>query len=197
MHQLVADLAGIKSRKGSGQALEAAWTSQFEEGFRPLKTKLVSAPVLAYADFLRLFIVELDSSHSELGDVHSQRTDSGVRPVAYASRGLQPTEHNMSNYCSMKLEFLALEWAVTENFREYLLGHEFVVFTDNNPLSHLRTAKFGAAEHRWAAELAVFKFEIRCCSGRSKCAVETIWWFYRYCLCLVHQYPAIFSGGHA
>lgn len=146
-----------------GQALEAAWTSQCEEGFRALKSKLV----LAYADFSRTFIVEIDASHGGLGAVLLQQTDSGVRPVAYASRGLRPTERNMSNYSSIKLEFLALKWAVTEKFREYLLGHKFVVFTDNNPLSHLRSAKPGAAEHRWAAELAAFDFEIQYRSGRS------------------------------
>lgn len=107
LHQLVADLAGTKSKKGSGQALEVAWTSQCEEGFRTLKAKLVSAPVLAYADFSRPFIVEIDASHDGLGAVLSQQTDSSVRPVAYASRGLRPTERNMSNYSSMKLEFKA------------------------------------------------------------------------------------------
>ena len=167
LHQLVADLAGTKSRKGSSQALEAAWTPQCEESFRALKAKLVSAPVLAYADFSRPFIVEVDASHGGLGAVLSQQTDSGVRPVAYASRGLRPTERNMSNYSSMKLEFLALKWAVTEKFREYLLGHQFIVYTDNNPLSHLQSAKLGAAEHRWAAALAAFDFEIKYRSGRS------------------------------
>lgn len=41
------------------------------------------------------------------------------------------------------------------------------MFTDNNPLSHLATAKLGGTEQRWAAELAVFDFEVRCRSGRS------------------------------
>ena len=138
LHQLVANLAGTKSRKGSAQALGAARTSQCEESFSSLKTKMVSAPVLAYADFSRPFILETDASHSGLGAVLSQETDSGVRPVAYASGGLRPTERNMSNYSSMKLEFLALKWAITEKFREYLLGHKCVVHTDNNPLSHLQ-----------------------------------------------------------
>lgn len=90
-----------------------------------------------------------------------------MRPVACASRGLRPTEHNMSNYSSMKLEFLAFKWAVTEKFREYLLGHKCIVYTDNNRLSHLRSAELGAAEHRWAAELAAFDLEIKYRSGRS------------------------------
>lgn len=35
----------------------------------------------------------------------------------------------MQNYSSMKLELLALKWAVAEKLREYLLGSEFVVYT--------------------------------------------------------------------
>lgn len=60
----------------------------------------------------------------------------------------------------MKFEFLALKWAMTEKFREYLLGQRCVVFTDNNPLSYLQTAKLGA-------QLAVFDFEVKYRSGRS------------------------------
>ena len=167
LHQLVADLAGTRSRRGSGSVLGSAWTAQCEESFEALKSMLVSAPVLTYADFSRPFILEVDASHSGLGAVLSQETDSGVRPVAYASRGLRPAERNMSNYSSMKLELLGLKWAMTEKFREYLLGHKCTVFTDNNPLSYLQSAKLGATEHRWAAQLATFDFDIKYRSGRS------------------------------
>ncbi len=54
----------------------------------------------------------------------------------------------MQNYGSMKLEFLALKWTVSEKFREYLLGSSCTVFTDNNPLKHIYTAKLGAVEQR-------------------------------------------------
>lgn len=167
LHKLVAKLAGTKSKKGSGQEFQAAWTLQCEESFEALKSKLTSAPVLAFADFSRPFILETDASHSGLGAVLSQEVEGGIRPIAYASRGLRPTEQNMVNYSSMKLEFVALKWAMTEKFREYLLGHRCMVFTDNNPLSYLQSAKLGAAEHRWAAQLAAFDFEIKYRSGRS------------------------------
>lgn len=58
LHRLVAELVGTKSKKWSGQALVAAWTPQCEEGFEALKSRLVSVPVLTYADFLRPFILE-------------------------------------------------------------------------------------------------------------------------------------------
>lgn len=96
-----------------------------------------------------------------------QQADGKVRPIAYASRGLKPTERNMSNYSSMKLEFLALKWAMTEKYREYLLGNKCVVYTDNNPLSHLTTAKLGALEQRWAAQLSSFDFSIKYRPGRT------------------------------
>lgn len=80
----------------------------------------------------------------------------------------------MSNYSSMKLEFLALKWAMTEKFRDYLLGQQCIVWTDNNPLSHLNTAKLGATEQRWAAQLADFNFSIRYRSGRSNVNADAL-----------------------
>lgn len=123
--------------------------------------------MLAYAYFSRPFILEKNASHLGLGAVLSQETEVGVRPAAYASRGLRPTERNMSNYSSMKLEFLALKWAMVEKFREYLLGHQCVVYTDNDPLSYLQSAKLGAVEHCWASQLASFDFTIKYQSGTS------------------------------
>lgn len=87
----------------------------------------------------------------------------------------------------MKLEFLALKWAMMEKFREYLFGHKCVVFTDNNPLSHLHCAKLGATEHLWAALLAVFDFEIKYRSGRSNKNADALSWQYMSASSLTEQ----------
>ena len=167
LHRLIAELGGHKLKRRSPQLAIANWTEGCRASFEGLKTKLTTAPVLAYANFSQPFILEVDASHGGLGAVLSQEQEGKVRPIAYASRGLRPTERNMTNYSSMKLEFLALKWAMTEKFREYLLGHRCIVYTDNNPLSHLSTAKLGATEQRWAAQLASFDFELKYRSGRS------------------------------
>ena len=54
------------------------------------------------------------------------------------------------NYPVHKLEFLALKWAVTDKFHDYLNGgNTFEVYTDNNPLTYvLSTAKLDASSHR-------------------------------------------------
>lgn len=67
----------------------------------------------------------------------------------------------MSNYSSRKLELLALKWAVTDTFREYLLGNKVTVFTDTSPFTYLKAAKFGAVEKCWVSELAAFDFEVK------------------------------------
>lgn len=129
-----------------------------------LKQRLVSAPTLAFADFNLPFILEVDASHIGLGAVLSQEQQGKIRPIAYASRSLSPAE---KNYSSMKLEFLGMKWAMTDKFREYLWGQQCTVWTDNNPLSHLGTAKLGATEQRWEAELAAFNYTIRYRPGRT------------------------------
>ena len=129
---------------------------------------LTVAPVLVFPDFSCGFILETDASFNGLGAVLSQKQENALVVLGYASRALKPCERNMQNYSSMKLELLALYWAVTQKYRDLLLGSEFIVFTDNNPLSYLQTtAKLGATETRWAAELAQFTFTIKYLSGRS------------------------------
>lgn len=97
----------------------------------------------------------MDASLSGLGTVLSQEQNGKVRLVAYASRALTPTERNMPNYSSMRLEFFGLKWAMTEKFWDYLLGQKCVLWTNNNPRSHLNTAKLGATEQCWAAQVAL------------------------------------------
>ena len=85
--------------------------------------------------------------------------------IAYASRSLSPSERN---YPAHKLEFLALKWAITDKFHEYMYGAEFQVFTDNNPLTNiLTTAKLDATGHRWVAALSNYTFSISYKPGRN------------------------------
>ena len=57
----------------------------------------------------------------------SQVVEEGkTHVIAYASQTLRPSEKFMHNYSSAKLELLALKWAITKKFRDYLLQSKFI-----------------------------------------------------------------------
>ena len=140
---------------------EFVWSSECQEGFDNLKKALISAPILAYPDYSKPFILETDVSLKGLGAVLSQKGDDNtVRVIAYASRSLRPGEKSMRDYSSAKIELLALKWSVCEKFKDYLLDSKFTVYTDNNELVYVKTSKLGAAQIRWLSELALYDFNI-------------------------------------
>lgn len=164
LHDLVSEASAAQKKKTAD--ISKLWNARHQAAFDSLKDGLTTAPVLGFADFTKPFVLETDASHDGLGAILSQEQDGSRRVIAYASRRLRPTEKNKANYSSMKLEFLAMKWAITEKFRDYLLGSHFTVLTDNNPLVHFRTAPLGALEQRWAAQLAQFRFEVQYRPGR-------------------------------
>ena len=144
---------------------EVTWTEECQQAFETLKEACSTSPVLAYADFSRPFKVYTDASGLGLGaTIYQEQVEGPDRVVAYASRSLSRTE---AKYPAHKLEFLALKWAITEKFHEYLYGSKFTVYTDNNPLTYvLSTAKLDATRQRWIAALALYDFDIKYRSGK-------------------------------
>ena len=127
------------------------WTEACENAFVRLKDCLTQAPVLAYPQFDVDFFLETDASGTGLGAVLSQRqSDNTVRPIAFASRTLQPHERN---YGISELEGLGVVWAV-KHFRCYLYGHHCTVLTDHEALkSLLRTPHPSGKLARWGMAL--------------------------------------------
>ena len=151
------------------------WASEHQKAFNALKVALTTAPVLGYADFNKEFILETDASLRGLGAVLSQVDETGkVHIIAYASQTIRPSEKSMCNYSSAKLELLALKWAVTKKFRDYLLGSKFTIYTDNNPLAYVQTSKLGASQICWLSKLALFDFNIIYRLGRTNQAAYAL-----------------------
>jgi hypothetical protein len=74
----------------------------------------------------------------------------------------------------MKLEMLTIKWAVTETYRDYLIGSKFIVYADNNPLCYLQTAKLSGIEMRCVAQLAQFDIEVKYRSARSNVNADVL-----------------------
>ena len=99
-----------------------------------LKKVFYEAPMLSFADFNKVFLLETDTSKLGMWAVLLQKqTDGWYHPVAYVSWSLSVHE---CNYHSTKHEFLELKWVIMEQFQEYLLWKLFIVRTDNNPLTY-------------------------------------------------------------
>ena len=140
--------------------------------FDKLKDALTSAPVLAYPDYSRRFILETDASLKGLGAVLTQEDDKGnFCIISYASCTY---EHSMRNYSSAKLELLVLKWAMCEKFKDYLISSRFTVLTDNNPLTYMCMSHLGAAQIRWLSDLALFDFEIKYRAGKFNQAADAL-----------------------
>ena len=188
LHQLVG-LTNVKKTKGRREEVTAlekskkldltvpkfVWASEHQKAFDALKLALTTAPVLGYPDFEREFILETDASLRWLGAVLSQVDEEGkTHVIVYVSWTLRPSEKSMHKYSSAKLELLALKWAVTEKFRDYLLGSKFTVYTDNNPLAYIQTSKLGVSQICWLSKLALFDFNIIYRSGKSNQAADAL-----------------------
>ena len=139
--------------------IDRKWDNDCQVAFDIIKERLTSPPVLGYANLEEPFVLHTDASLTGLGACLYQIQDGDMRVIAYASRGLNRSE---MNYPAHKREFLALKWAVTDKFKDYLLASKFTVITDNNPLTYvLKSAKLDATGYRWLAGLSIFDFEIK------------------------------------
>ena len=159
------------SKKSLGQRSskeKITWEPRHQAIVDYLLEKLKSPEVMAYPDFEKPFVIHCDASQEGLGAILYQKIDGKMKVVSYGSRTLKPAEKNYHLH-SGKLEFLALKWAITEKFHDYLYyGLPFTVYTDNNPLSYvLTTAKLNATGLRWVAELANFNFTIKYRPGKA------------------------------
>ena len=119
------------------------------------------------------FLLKTDTSKVGLGVVLPQKqADRCYHPVAYSSQAL--TAHG-KNYHSTKLEFLALKWAITELFKEYLLYEPFLVRTDNNSLMYIMTTpNLDTTGHQWVGALALFNFWLEYQKGQDNTMADML-----------------------
>ena len=66
----------------------------------------------------------------------------------------------------MNLELIALKWAVTQAFKQYIAGSECHVYSDNNPIVHLQSSIAAVTEMRWIAQLSDYHLIMHFRSGK-------------------------------
>ena len=117
----------------------------------------MSAPVLAFPDCTREFILDTDASEQGIGAVLSQVHLDGQEHVAFASRVLSKAERK---YSVTRKELLAVIVFI-HHFRPYLLGRRFVLRTDHSSLLWLKNFKDPEGQlARWLEQLEQYTFEV-------------------------------------
>ena len=141
------------------------WEEKHQQALTKLINLVTNPPILAYPDMEKPFFVHTDASGQGLGAILYQKQEDKTRVIAYGSRSLKPSE---KNYHSTKLELLALKWAITDKFRDYLsYADHFDIYSDNNPLLFIMNLKKpNSCLQRWTSELAEFNFAVHYRPGK-------------------------------
>lgn len=135
------------------------WKPEHTDAFNILKRKLTTAPILAFPDFGKPFVLSIDASDTAVGYVLGQINSQGLENViAFGGRALRDQEKRW--HINHK-EGLALIEAI-KTFKAYLTSAEFTVFTDNITVRWLESTKDATGRlGRWALFLQQYKFKIQ------------------------------------
>ena len=138
------------------KSVRFSWDQSCQDAFESLKSRLVTAPVLAYPKAEGQYILDTDASNYAIGAVLSQVQDGEERVIAYASKALHGGQEN---YCTTQRELLAAV-AFVEHFRYFLYGTHFTIRTDHASLKWLRNFKnIDGMLARWLATLEKYDYK--------------------------------------
>ncbi|XP_063586494.1 uncharacterized protein LOC134763893 [Penaeus indicus] len=136
-----------------------------------LKDMLANAPILTLPDYEKTFYLRTDASDTGLGAVLLQNVDNVLMPIAYASRKLSDSE---GRYAVIEREALAIVWAI-KKFWCYLYGREFVLQTDQQPLTYIRNMKNSNGRlMRWSLALQSYAFTIEYIRGQDNVGADIL-----------------------
>jgi len=105
------------------------WTNVATQAFHQLKAALTIILVLTLSNFSEPFVLETDAYGFRVGAILSQTN----HPIAYFSKNLSLRMQQQFVYTR---EFYAIMDALAK-FRHYLLGHKFIIKTNQKSLKEL------------------------------------------------------------
>ncbi|KAK7871567.1 hypothetical protein R5R35_010364 [Gryllus longicercus] len=110
------------------------WSKECQESFEKIKALLCSEPILKIFDPELPIHIYTDASIKGIGAELKQKDNNGdSKPVAYFSKKLSEAQKNKK---AIYLECLAIKEAV-KYWQHWLLGREFLVYSDHKPLENL------------------------------------------------------------
>ena len=156
------------TRKG----VDFAWGEAQQNAFNALKALLVSPMVMAHPDVNKPYKLYTDACDYAIGGILCQLDEKGVeRVIQYISHQLNPIQRR---YATIEKEAYALVYALNK-LRPYLLGSEFVAYTDHKPLKSLFTKEMNNTKiQRWAVLLAEYGAKIEYRQGKNNIRADML-----------------------
>ncbi|WVY92216.1 hypothetical protein V8G54_037730 [Vigna mungo] len=155
------------------------WDDTATTAFQELKKRIIAAPVLALPNFSKPFILETDASGHDIGAVLSQ----DCHPIAYFSKKLSPRMQKQSVYTR---EFYAISEAIAK-LKHYLLGHKFIIRTDQKSLRSLNDQSLQTPEQQtWLPKLLGYDFTIEYKPDKENIPADSLSRSFM-ALCLIHS----------
>ena len=134
------------------------WGEFQKRSFNALKSALAEAPVLAFPDFEKPFMVLSDCSDHAKGAALVQVIDGVERPICYLSQVLNDHERK---YGISDKEGCAATWAIRK-LRKYLHASQVILVTDHSSLLALMKGKEmkSMRQQRYAMDLSEYNLNI-------------------------------------
>ncbi|KAI4313482.1 hypothetical protein L6164_026461 [Bauhinia variegata] len=143
------------------------WNSEAQTAFEQLKKAMTAAPVLALPDFSIPFTLETDTSGMAMGAVLMQSD----HPIAFFSKPFCPRLKRSSTYVR---ELHAITTAV-HKWRQYLLGHTFIILTDHKSLKELMSQVIQTPEQQvYLSKLLGYDYSIQYKVGKSNLVADAL-----------------------
>ena len=130
------------------------WSQEREQAFEDLKSAVASCLQLHFFDPTQKIYMATDASKKGWGGVLLYPAPDGKKEVPAVASGSYSTEEQ--KWSTSEHEAKAVHNSLL-SFKHYLLGREFVLFTDGRGLALLHSSRAGRA-HRWACDFAQFTF---------------------------------------
>ena len=156
---------------------EFIWTNREQKTFQMLKERLLKAPILAYPDFEKQFIITTDASKIAIAAVLEQEGDDGKEhPIEYIHKSLSEQQRK---WHSNDWEYYAIVWAI-EKFRHYLGSKKFIIRTDSKTAKGFFKSmtningRDGNRRNRWILFMQQFEYEIIHINGVKNRVADTL-----------------------
>jgi predicted aspartyl protease len=152
----------------------SAWTRgplprEAQQAFEQLRSALAAAPLTAFPQPGKPYILETDASEKGLGACLFQIQGGEKRVIGFASKGLE--EHE-KNYTAFLLEHRAAVFGI-EYFRHLLTGTKFDLVMDHKPLAPLSTVHKKTL-CRLQQLMSEFSFHLKYKPGKDNVVADTL-----------------------